>query len=167
MFLVLLAKVTIIIRLLWKNKSFHCKTLAKSLFWVQQEIHCSKIIKIFISKFQFCVEFVYFLDILQKLHKNEKKIDDESYVWKIIATMKWCHKTVYEVTYLMVFYVIWRIDDLYRDINFNLQIFSRNLLTSLDIARSKRKSGQLSLNATVYEKWDAKSLPYNSNCMTF
>ena len=61
---------------------------------------------------------------------NDSDSDDDSSILKIIASLKLDHKNVYDVTYLMVFYVIWEMYDLYSDIHFNLQIFFRISYTS-------------------------------------
>ena len=61
--------------------------------------------------------------------------DDDSSIRRIIATLKWGHKAVYEVTYFIVFYVIWLKYDLFRDINFNLQFFSRIVFYKIFIYR--------------------------------
>ena len=56
---------------------------------------------------------------------NDSDSDDDSSILKIIASLKLDHKNVYDVTYFIVFYVIWKMYDLYSDINFDLQIFFR------------------------------------------
>ena len=61
---------------------------------------------------------------------NDSDSDDDSSILKIIASLKLDHKNVYDVTYFIVFYVIWKMYDLYSDINFNLQIFFRKSYTS-------------------------------------
>ena len=60
---------------------------------------------------------------------NDSDSDDDSSILKIIASLKLDHKNVYDVTYFIVFYVIWKMYDLYSDINFNLQIFFRKSYT--------------------------------------